>query len=518
MSELLHSSEFSKSPEIFKEFIDQNPVYLISADLPGCGSTTLTRGIAENISVEYGIEPHVVQIGAALREALGVTNEVELQERLKEINDPHAFDPQFYGDLPDDRPCIIDGKLATTVGPQYIDLGSRPVVSIDLTSQPLVSAKRVLQREGHQFSDIFRAEDKGAVLLGRLAMIDRRASHDKDLRGKIESEDPSLEGLMHYKIDTSKASTSEIIEYFTGTADFADRVPDWEFQALKETLATLAHLHIMLDGKVHPNDVTHFEHQFESIRFNMDRLGVMTHPTGIESVRNDLKKAITDCWFGLMMKEAPRFFSDARGEVTLDTESQNWTPEFYKIAEGWPVLSTLLKDKQILDPFAGAGTLINLLVARNIPESAILSDIAFSGGRPVDKEGHTYLPVLNNQISQLLFDNLPSWYKPDFSPIKGHVTANANKLPIKEDAIDYVVADPPYGKNCAAGGIGLLLGSITEFNRVAREGSILMVPVEWVSEIEAAGHNVKLLTKDVSRGHSKLPVCYILIESNKGGE
>lgn len=124
MSELLHSSEFSKSPEIFRKFIDQNPIYLISADLPGCGSTTLTRGLAENISSEYGIEPHVIQIGNALREALGVTNEVELQERLKEINDPYAFDPQFYGDLPDDRPCIIDGKLATTVGPSTLILSA----------------------------------------------------------------------------------------------------------------------------------------------------------------------------------------------------------------------------------------------------------------------------------------------------------------------------------------------------------------------------------------------------------
>jgi len=101
--------------------MSQNPVYLISADLPGCGSTTLTRGIAERVVTGYGIEPHVVQIGEALRQALGVSNEVELQEKLREIKDPAQFDPQFYGDLPDDRPCIIDGKLATTVGLQYID-------------------------------------------------------------------------------------------------------------------------------------------------------------------------------------------------------------------------------------------------------------------------------------------------------------------------------------------------------------------------------------------------------------
>src|SRR5689334_13111048 len=100
----------------------------------------------------------------------------------------------------------------------------------------------------------------------------------------------------------------------------------------------------MLDGKVHPIDVTYFEYQFESIRYNLDRLSVMTHPIGIEAVRADLKKAITDCWFGLMMKEAPRFFTNPDGETTIDTDSPKWTPEFYKIAEGWPILSTLLKD------------------------------------------------------------------------------------------------------------------------------------------------------------------------------
>jgi cytidylate kinase len=518
-TEALSSSEFTKSPEVLREFIKENPVFLISADLPGCGSTTLTRGIAENITAIYGVEPHVIQIGNALRETLGVTNEAELQARLKEINDPHAFDPQFYGDLPQDRPCIIDGKLATTVGPQYIDLNDRPVISIDLTSQPLVSAKRVLQREGQQFSDIFRVQDGGAALLGRLAMIERRSAHDMQMRGIVETEDGEDsnidDGVMKYRIDTSNVSTTEVIEYFTGTANFAEHVPEWEFQALRETLATLAHLHIMLDGKVHPIDVTHFEHQFESIRYNMDRLGVMTHPIGIQEVRANLKKAITDCWFGLMMKEAPRFFSNADGETSIDSDSPKWTPEFYKIAEGWPILSTMLKDKEILDPFAGAGTLMNLLVARNVPKSAVLSDIAFIGGVPLDAEGHTYLPGLNTQISQLLFDNLPSWYKPDFTPIKGHVTASANKLPIKDNAVDYIVADPPYGKNCASGGIGLLIGSIREFNRVAREGSILMVPIEWMKEIEAAGYSVIQLTKDVSRGHSKLPVCYILIESDK---
>jgi|GEM_PF-1569084 len=514
MAEALRASnEFSRSPERFKEFLSQHPVYLISADLPGCGSTTLTRGIAERIATEYGIEPHVIQIGEALRQALGVSNEAELQEKLGEIKDPAQFDPWFYGDLPNDRPCIIDGKLATTVGPQYIDSQNRPVVRIDLTSQPLVSAKRLLQREGYQFAGIFAAQDNGAALLARLAMIRVRADHDLDMRRSLHAEvdDSSL----HYKIDTSKISTTEIIEHFTGTADFESHVPEWEFRALNETLATLSELHIMLHDSIGPNDVAHFEYQFQSILYNMDRLKVMMHPAGIADVRASLKKSITDCWFGLMMKEAPRFFADEKDVPIVDTDSRHWTPAFYKVAEGWPILSSLLKDKKILDPFAGAGTLINLLVARGIPQSAVLSDIAFNGGKPVDRKGHTYLPILNNQVSQLLFDNLPSWYKPDFTPIQGYITASADQLPIRDNAFDYVVADPPYGLNCASGDIELLLSSLTEFNRVATEGSILMVPVEWVKEIAAAGHTVTQLTTDVSRGHSKLPVCYILVDGKK---
>jgi len=96
-----------------------NEVFLISADMPGCGSSTLVSTLAEREECQE--QPHVIRIGEAIRQTLGVTTEAELQERLKEINDPHAFDPQFYGNLPNDRTCIIDGKLATTVGPQYIN-------------------------------------------------------------------------------------------------------------------------------------------------------------------------------------------------------------------------------------------------------------------------------------------------------------------------------------------------------------------------------------------------------------
>jgi hypothetical protein len=235
----------------------------------------------------------------------------------------------------------------------------------------------------------------------------------------------------------------------------------------------------------------------------------------VADIRDQLRKSIIDCWFGLMMKETPRFFTNEAGERSLDTKSHRWTPEFYKIAEGWPTLSTMLKGKEILDPFAGAGTLAHLLVARDIVAGAQLSDIAFKGGVPLDKEGNMYDSELNSQMTQILFDDLPSWYKPDFSKITNRFHADALNLPIKDNAVDYIVTDPPYGRNLDRGGIGMLIGALPEFARVSREGSILMLPTNWVEEIENSGQPVTRLTGDVSRGHSKLPVCYIHVPPTK---
>lgn len=487
-----------------------NDVYLVSADAPGCGSSTLAQGL----TAELGDDVHLVLVGQKLRQILGVTDEASMGAKLSEINDPHSFDPVIYGDLPDDKTCIVEGKLATTVGPQFIDTDSRRITSIDLTCPPLIGAKRILQREGVTFPTLMQTDAGRDLLLGRLSMLEQRAAHDLELRDKISDPDGPGSNVTRLTFDTSQFSTKEIVDQISGNPGFEGEVTDWELRSVRETMASLASLHIQLDGKVHPTDVLHYEHQFGRMRYCLDRLGVILDPVGIAEVRHDLKNAIIDCWFGLMMKEAPRFFKKPDGTTILDNESRAWTPEFYKIGEAWPILSGMLKDKSILDPFAGAGTLVNLLVARNIPSEAVLSDIAYEGGKPVDKEGHTYMPKLNGQIAQMLFDDLPSWYKPDFSPIKGYVTASANRLPFADDSFDYVVADPPYGKNCASGGLGLLLGSMPNFNRVARNGSLLMVPMDWVKEIRDSGYNVRQLTNDVSRGHSKLPVCYILVEKD----
>jgi hypothetical protein len=295
---------------------------------------------------------------------------------------------------------------------------------------------------------------------------------------------------------------------------------DWEIISLQDTLKTLLTLGVDLRDKIHPRDLVHYDHQIEAIEYGIERLKITVNAEGLASIRSDLKKAIIDCWYGLMMRRIPRFFhatSDINPgeiELVLDNETHSWSPEFYKIAEGWPTLSAILKDKVILDPFAGSGTLLNLLVARGVPSRAIYSDQSYAGGADLNGKHNWYAAQQNRQSSQLLFDNLPSWYKPDFSRVAGYTTAIAQKLPFGTKCVDYIFGDPPYGKNLDDGGIGVLFGCLPEFSRVAREGSVLLIPTEWVRELRNSGQNVTQLTKDVSKGTSKLPVCYVLVEPN----
>lgn len=499
------------APQLTPDFLATNPVYLISANMPGCGSSTLAKGIVRKIDEVSANPAHLVEVGAALRAALGVDSEEDFKEKLKHVSDPSEYDPQIYGSIPDDRPCVVDGKLATTAGPLYLH-PDRPYVSVNLTSNPVTSSKRIGQREGVPMSETLR-DPVGTQFLSRLAILMSRAEHDMGMRAKLRSADAVAEPNS-FIIDTSSMCTQEVLEYLTDTVDtpnLQERVPEWELEAIKSTLATIAYLQVTLGDNMHPNDRGHFDYQYQSIRYNAERLTITMDPQGIADIRAQLKKSITDCWFGLMMKQTPRFFEGPNGEIVLDDISHRWTPEYYKIAEGWPILSTKLKDKSILDPFAGPGTLTHLLVARGIPSEAHLSDISYKNGRGLTEEGHTYASHQNSQMTQILFDDLPSWYKPDFSPIKSRSTADSRNLSLSDKSIDYIVTDPPYGKNYTEGSLGLLIGSLSEFGRVAREGSILMIPQEWQRQIEDAGYQVIRLTGDVSRGHSKLPVCYVHI-------
>lgn len=496
------------------DFVGPNNVYLVSADLPGCGSTTLARTVAEAVGEETGTAPDVINIGMDVRHELGVRTEDDFTSGPGEIANPLDSDEKYYAGIPSDRPVVIDGKFATTLGPVFLGDSDRPLVAIDLTSNPLVSAVRTLKKENFSFEEMFSAKDIGSRLLERYAKVGARAERDREIKGGLVDQTGAPKHDLSYFVNTSTISLQEVIDYFTVDEGFENFVPDWEVEAVRQSWATLAYMKVMFSSSMHPNDAEQFDYQIGRIKFNLERLQVQVNPAGINEVRGKLKKAITDCWFSIMMKEAPRFFKSEDDGLILDNESQQWSPEYYKVAEGWPVLRTLLEGKDILDPFAGAGTLVHYLASRDIPKTATLSDIGYADGAPVDGDGHVYVPELNAKTTQLFFDNLPSWYKPDLTNVTNYDTADARELPYADDSFDYIVSDPPYGKNCKTGGIGLLLGSLSEFRRVAKEGSILMVPTEWVGEVIAAEgeERVTVLTRDVSRGLSKSPVCYILVK------
>lgn len=522
------------------ESLEQHPVFLISADLPCCGSTTIANKIGEQVLIQgFGVQ--LINVGGIIRQKLGVKNERALARSLDAVDDPTRFDPEIYGNLAENKVCVIDGKLATTIGPYYIP-PDRPVYSINLTSDLVTSAKRNLDREGLPLMGLLA--DDGSKLLGRMSLLLTRAEHDLAMRGQVSAMtgqtaliEPTLPlefaadsietkkaisaDVLPVTIDTNHMCKDEILEYFSGDLKrikFNKYVPDWELTALHTTLATLNYLRVVFDDRANQSDRHHFDYQYNFARYNIDRLTTTVHPAGIREIRQDIKKALVDCWFGLMMKQVPRFFEDAKGEISLDDISHAWTPEYYKVAEAWPVLKTMLKGKSILDPFGGAGTLVNLLAARGVIKSAVLSDISYLGGKPIDEHGHTYATEMNAQMSHVLFDNLPSWYKPNLDVIQDRVPADATKLPFDDNYFDFIVTDPPYGKNHDSGGIGLTIGCLPEFERVTKLGTIMLLPIrsannktDWPTEIERAGYPVKLMTRDVSRGRSGYPVSYAKI-------
>lgn len=500
--------------------LDPNVIFLVSADRPGCGSSTLARMIGERLCGSVNDQVEVQSIGDEIKKRVGAKNEEELHEKLSEINDPHHFDPLIYGALNDESAYVVDGKLATVAGPMYLKPG-RQIVTIDLSSDNLVSAKRILQRQDQDLMALF-GKAPTQTLINHLNLVQARSRHDDSLHDQLMVGDTGehAEVSAAFTFNSSEKAVQEIVADIFGDGDFSDHVPEWELSALEETLRTLTAIGVSLRKETHALDKSHYDHSIESIAYNIDRLNTTIHPVGLASIRDELRKSIIDCSFGLMMKKIPRFYMAGKGQgeatdgVIFDNESHYWSPEFYKVAEGWPILSKLLEGKVVLDPFAGAGTLINLLVARGIPRSVVCSDIAYPGGQTVNNSTSWYHPHLNVEAARLLFDDLPSWYKPDMKKISGHVTSDARKLPMADSSVDYVFADPPYGKNLQseAGGIGLLFGVLPELRRVSKEGAILMVPCGWLDELRGADIPFEQLTKDVSSGNSGYPVCYILIK------
>ena len=486
------------------------PVILISAKRPGCGSTTLAEQLSGDYREKLQLNVDLLSIGKNVRSKLDVGSEEELFGKLEAVPDPLEFDRPFYSNLSPNDLVIREGKIATEIGPGLID-GDRPIVAINLVAPTVINATRVMQRQGIVAHHIIKNPQ---LILDFIRNIEKRVKHIEELgeRGKSQVLDPRVESFF---FDTSRFRIEEIVGMLTGNQYWENEAPEWEINALAETFNLLHSL--SMNVKIDPRDKEHFENSFESVKYHAKRLKIIKDSDGLTQVRSDIRSLLTHSVFALLMKEIPRFYVANDRQIAIDEDSKKWTPEYYKIMKAWPVLKTKLKDQDILDPFAGAGTFVNVLSARGIPKSVVLGDLSYTKGVPLDDSGNVYHPFYNAQMVQSMFDGLPSWYKPRCLDLwRGCITLDATKLPFSDSSFDWVTGDPPYGINFKDGGIELFIDALPEILRISKKGGIFLVTIKWIDQLEQCGleKQIKVLTEDLSEGDSHLPTCFIEIKKN----
>lgn len=499
-------AEMGASPESLSL---ETPIYLVSSDLPGSGSTTVAELLAARVaSYTERDDTYMVSIGAEIRKKMALASEADLHTSEKAgavPHDPHAFDLQFYEEALHHNIAVVEGKKATTVGADLIGL-RRPIVTVDLSSSPFNSAVRVMRREGIDLAGIIR--DPGALFPYVMKILDR-ASYLKKL-GSDAPEAVRAPAYRSYTFDSAGLLPEEIVGQITGNRPWESRAPQWEFSALRTMVTRLVALDMTL--KIPSLDHAHFAHNFERLKYQIETLENNNNPYALASVRENIRTAYTNAVFALLIKAMPRFFRDPQGNPVSDKISHQWTPEYYKLANMWPTLKVFLKDKTVLDPFAGAGTFMSLLAARGVPKRVTYADISYPGGQKLNGSDFVYDPAMNVAMLAMLFDELPSWYKPHCAQvIAGNVTANAIQLPFADNSFDLIAGDPPYGKNLKDGDYELFLKMLPELNRVAREGGIFMVPDMWTPRIANSGYWYEQLTSDLSQGRSNFPVSAVYI-------
>jgi 16S rRNA G966 N2-methylase RsmD len=481
---------------------EKQKIYLVSAELPGCGSSSLSK----EISRQRGCG--VISIGKGVREDLQVENENQLQASLDRVEDPMEYDRQFYQELNSDRDYVIDGKLATTVGPHF--LSDNQIVKVDLTSNYLLSAKRVIQREIGRNALTLLIDDEGPeLLLTKMNEMIERANHDRNMRNSVESRLGIITGsnIERHLFDTTIMPVKEISHTLFEKSAKHDEFSDYELDALYDNLQSMREVGVALDRKqrLHPSDAQHLEHTLSRSEYKLKRLQATLSQEAIMGLRPDIRDGLLHGWANLFGRNAPRFNKTPEGEIVIDYDTTKYSPEYYKISELYQAFRHKFTNKTILDPFGGSGMMLNVFAARGIASEITLTDIQYD-----ESNGNVYVPNMNLQSWQLAFDNLPSWYHPKIYPVKTYAM-DARELKFPDKSFDFVVTDPPYGKNCLNGNLQIVKESIPELLRVAKEGVFMLVPEEWNDQLDDIGYSSKKITKDTSSGMSGLPTCWVQI-------
>jgi cytidylate kinase len=482
----------------------ENSVYLISANTPGCGSTTLAKHLQEYLNLSTSTQTYFLSIGNAVREKLELTDgkEESLSKNLDKAASLEYFVKELYLSIPQDCPVIIEGKKAIVMGQELISK-TREIIPISLSAPLLTSVSRVMNREGFSLKHLVMYPE---TIEKYFQQIQSRVNHIKSLATDYTA--PTDAPINSF--DTSIYRPEEIVQRIMNQNQIQNSaVPTWEVKSIQSTLEQLYSLSLAV--KSHPLDKEHFYHSLHNAEYKLKRLGT-NNTVGIDSVREDLHKDLIHAAFSILIKNLPRFVMEENGKIKIDTISRYWTPEYYKIAEAWPTLTSMLKDKTVLDPFAGPGTLLNLLSYRNIPKSICYGDISYIGGKPINGSELRYVPELNTQMVNVVFDALPSYYK-HHSKALGYVTSDAKKLPFDSKSFDYILGDPPYGKNLQDGGVIFFVSALDELQRVTKYGGIYLVPCSWLPVLSELSVTYTVLTNDLSSGDSNNPVQYIVINN-----
>jgi hypothetical protein len=216
------------------------------------------------------------------------------------------------------------------------------------------------------------------------------------------------------------------------------------------------------------------------------------------------------CLLAWQTKKLPRYLISDNGDIKPDNLSGPlWSPTFYRINLSLTHLRDNLKGMNVLDPFAGSGSMMHALIALNIPNTVVLNDICYRGGKPIWKDenstGYYYYPQQNFQEYLTLFRKYDLFVKPpDFSVISGHIAKDVSQqLPFNTHEFDWVFSDPPYGRSLESKGFEGLLEYLPETLRVSRFGALLLLPESWLPDIvNRTNYKVEDLTGTLAHKHT----------------
>ncbi|NCN03769.1 MAG: hypothetical protein GW942_01690 [Candidatus Pacebacteria bacterium] len=221
------------------------------------------------------------------------------------------------------------------------------------------------------------------------------------------------------------------------------------------------------------------------------------------------------CLLAWQTKKLPRYLVNQKCKVIDDNVSARWSPGFHRLDKGLLKVKERLKGADILDPFAGSGSMMHALLSLGIPATVFLNDMCYLGGQAIvedeNSEPYYYYPQRNLSEYKKIFEefkhHIPA---PNLDKIVGYASENAETLALHGDnSFDIVFTDPPYNKNLPSEGVLGLIKYLSEIQRVSKNGAILLIPQSWLKMLKSSNKfRVEDLTGNVANENSNLKTVF----------